>query len=370
MKILMVIKPYMSRSEALKTVGASTASLNLARELIKRGHHVEIMTNAPIDDEFIVHTIPEGMRRELQVVAQEAVRVYRNGNFDLIHFNMFTMTWINNVSKLPDDVRMISSLHLNFDSGSGLFHNHERLINLLDKPRSIFTSLSGYSKNLESGQFVDKQHVDKIVRTSPITNISDVKDSPNKDNIYDMIIIGRMTASKNIKQSLEFAEYSNLKTLVISSVPEGVGLNDVDQSYINDCINIINCNDNITWIKEASNEEVLHYLDISKFFLCLYSIECANLTIQEAISRCKPIVGIYNPYIDDIISDCKEYYIYPAEDMKGKKWSTRYRELEKTLEKVDEFYTDHVDTNKAKNYLNNSNRVDQYEKLYEKLMLM
>lgn len=368
MKILMVIKPYMSRSEALKTVGASTTSLSLARELIKRGHHVEIMTNAPIDDEFIVHTIPEGKRRELQVVAQEAVRVYRSGNFDLIHFNMFTMTWINNVSKLPDDVRMISSLHLNFDSGSGLYHHHKQFINLLDEPRSIFTSLSGYSKNLESGKLVDKQHIGKIIRIYPITNISEVKDSPNKDNIYDMIIIGRMTESKNIKQSLEFAEYSKLNTLIISSVPDRVGLNDVSQGYVDDCIDIINRNDNITWIKEASNEEILHYIDISKFFLCLYTIECTNLVVQEAMSRCKPIVGLYSPYIDNAVGDCKEYYIYPSDDLRGKRWSTKYRELLKLVSKVDEFYENPPDSDKVRQYLDNDIRVAQYEKLYEKLM--
>lgn len=352
MKILQVLRPY-TKTEDIKSIGYSVASLELMNELKKRGHTVEILSNANIDG-YKTHHIP--VKRAEYVEMCKGINSLKD-EFDVVHIQMPSFTALQSVAKYLDpDVKAVITLHMSSDLGRNLFLNHGNLDKILKDGRYVICVSNTTGKN-PIVEYINRNPNNLIV----IPNI--VRGSVGDyEKEYDISIVGRFTESKRTIHALEFCKLYGLRAVVI-----GKACNESDKEYEDKCLNIINDSPNLfNYIKEADRDDVLKYMNKSKVNLSLTESESFGLTLVESLLVGTPSITMNLPVSHEVLGSLSNDI--PKDKIHRKLWGTRYREIKSLYDKL-------VGTRIADNdiiYLKNKYSAEsvcsQYEEVYNKLI--
>lgn len=339
MKIAQV-SPIIERVPPIKYGGIERVVYELTEGLVKRGHEVTLFASGDsATSAKLVSAYPRSLRevRIEDVYGTNALTMlnigtaYRMQNeFDIIHdHNGYLSLPAANISTRP----VVMTYHGPFNP------EVKRLYQTLNNPYIVSIShaqLQGVSDINFAGNVYNGLTMDKY----PFSDI----------HKGYLLFVGRISAEKGLHYAIEIALYLNLPLIIAAK------LETVDMPYFKQYIGP-RLSENIKWVGEVNEEERNRLMSEAMCFLHpVVWKEPFGLTLIEAMACGCPVVAFGRGSIPEIVADGKTGFVV-----------SDINEMIDSVKKIGQ-----IDRKACREYaLNNFNAdimVDQYEKIYKKIL--
>lgn len=286
-----------------------------------------------LDDYGISGTINSAPHIKRRTYLKDSMEYLRSiaEEYDVIHFHNATVASVHWMTEFFDncDVPLVYTMHTPPDVGASFqwYHRDEYLsFGSNPKNRLVAVSPSHYDRVLKA--------LDQTRETLPsltyITNGIETELVTPSDEKYDVAVIGRLDATKDILHSLKAARACSPDGKVVYIGDNWAGSTSTsNQEYYDETEKYIE-DSGIIWYRSLPNSEVMKVLAASKVHISLSRIETFGLTVAESMMQGTPVIGFNTGGIGDLIVDGETGIKL---DVARKKWTTRYREITEEYEK-------------------------------------
>ena len=126
-----------------------------------------------------------------------------------------------------------------------------------------------------------------------IPNGVDLQSPIYADKFYDLIYVGRLVKWKNVDKVIQISAANHLSTAIIGTGPLEAELKALSTSI----------NSNCSFLGEISKDQVIKYLNNSKFFILLSQYEGLSFALLEAMSCGLPVIVSDAKGNTDVVTD-------------------------------------------------------------------
>lgn len=299
MRVLSVLNPSL---KDYNISGAALQAINLGNELVKNGIDVDYIASDAIcefiGDKSSIYKVPDiGKRGVIKKALEYAVKIYKSGNYDIMHVNIHQMSVLDAiVNFIPDYINVVYTQHTSTILGRFSLGYRE-------SARILSSSLS--RKNCT--MVMPSQYMVKVWEEYTGNKISDMdnvqviyngtRDYFNGKLKYDRedmyVTCGRIDPNKRIFELAEFCDRKKLPLTVVGSLGMGtLKISDSNMEYYRKFLDIVNNSKYIKHIQYMPNMEVVEIISKARGYITFSKQESFGLTVAEAMSVGTPVFYI------------------------------------------------------------------------------
>ena len=304
----------------------STESMNLRPLVRSQADFDELLDNT----ELLVHGQPWLWDRYM---VNEIYKRAARGEFDLLHFH-HPESALSAATEYPK-VQTVYTLH------DPIYPWYKELYELFASDNQHFISIS----NNQRRDAPDLPYLETVYNGIDL----DLFTFSEEHEEY-LLISGRITAEKGIREAIQVAKVSGHKLLIIGPVDHG------SQDYFDRYIKP-ELNENILYLGRMDQDQLVKYYQKAKVFLTpIQWEEPFGLTTVEAMACGTPVISLHRGAAPEIIVDGKTGFIVHS-----------LNEMVEAIAKVDQIKRQDC-RSRVEEEFSNERMVDRYEDAFSKLL--
>ena len=320
------------------------------------------VTIVPVLEEIISH-------RNYQVKLLEFIEEYvEKHHIDVYHFQQAQSSAASLISKFLDShptEKVFFTVHTPPEVRTVQFTYREEFLRILAAPNGYLVAVSSTMKGrIQKALGLDDedprvQHI--VVVKNSIKSIPQSILEEDTFKKYSLISVGRIDPIKSTLEVLKFYRY------YLSRFPESrlLYIGDFvkstysqDDSYANACMEILESDPRISWIRRLTRDEVYERMMMSRYSISFSQYETFSLTSCESLAVGTPVIGFDSCGIGELIRDGVNGIAILK--IPRKRMEYYYEQIIRRIEDSDSYdpkivmstVSDLTSVNMAKNYLN------------------
>ena len=333
MKVLHVISP--SLDDGVEIVGACWSAIMLCNEMansteVEVGLATKLSGYSMIDDRINIHEIEVKKSRINKDIITEALKVYSEYNYDVMHVHVHSLSVIKWMQVLvPDEVNVVYTLHTPTMLGrSSLEYGpYGKLIS--NKSNFLISAPSNHMQNIWK-EFIGEKDMEirNLVTVYNGTNYDKLPILKPHDREGYVVVCCRVDPMKRVLETLRELNRHNIKTIFIGDF----WTTSKSNWYSDEVRSILDSSDCIEWKPRLSNKEVKDVMRRAKCLVTLSDQESFGLTTAEAISVGTPVIystgGAVEEVMENGVTGLKLLFPYRSA------WTTRGKILATAVNKI------------------------------------
>lgn len=309
MKVLHVISPSIAGS--IESVGASWSAIMLCNEMVhdsrvtKLGIATKLDDYSKVDKNIEVHEIEVKPRRINKDIVEEAIKVYDEHGYEVMHVHVHSLSVIKWLAKLiPDYMKVVFTLHTPTMLGRSSVEYGEYGYRITNKDNFQIVAPSNYMKTIWCKFIGEKLELSEMTNVSTVYNgttsekLETVPQSEREDYFF---VCCRIDAMKRVLETLRALDKLGQKTIFVGNSWRNKDKDKVDL-YADQVVELIEKSKYIIWIKKASNTLVKEYMRYAKALVTFSNQESFGLTASESLSVGTPIVYCEGGALEEVLS--------------------------------------------------------------------
>jgi glycosyltransferase involved in cell wall biosynthesis len=295
MKILSLIKPY---DKPVNTVGASWVGIYLSNLLVNdpRIESVGLLTNlsdySMIDPRVRIHELDYRHSSENKDMITEAIKIYREFNYDIIHVHVGSLAIIKWMQLLiPDDVNVVYTLHSSLMLGRStiVYGPYGKLLN--NKKNFRIVAVSDFMQNVWREFTSDNDPINNLSTIyNGVVEYNDITPLSIDKRTKQVMVCSRITPAKNILEVLRVLDKYNINTVFVGDNYTINPGNEFETNYYLECKTLLENSKCIKWFSFLNNHDVRQLMSESYAVVHMTSMEACSLVLLETMSVGTPVI--------------------------------------------------------------------------------
>lgn len=376
MKILSIIKPY---DKPINTVGASWVGAYLSNALANdpRVDQVGLVTKlsdySMISPKVKLYEVSVNHRSENKDLLTEAIRIYKEEDYDVIHIHIGSLAIIRWLDTLvPSDVNVVYTLHSSLMLGRSVIVYGPHGKNINNRSNIAIVAVSDFM-----------QKVWREFTSTPVEDISNLSTIANACNEYPsqtvnplsnrdkkVLLCGRITPAKNTYDILVALEEAKIPAIYVGDNYIINSNSQYEKDYYGWCKDLLEKSSTIEWYPLLTNNEVRNLMSQVYGVVHITAMESCALVVLESLSVGTPVIYADTEAVVEQMSKPYDCTIGKQVNFVSKsRWTTRRKLVASAVKELFDNPPDPEDVyNYYDKYFSLQRMVDKYISLYSSLI--